>query len=53
MESGCGWLSQGTKGKGSVAAIVATALRAAGLRVGVYTSPHGEARTPLWSAWRR
>ena len=30
----------GTKGKGSVAAICATALRAAGLRVGLYTSPH-------------
>ncbi|MDX1662904.1 MAG: Mur ligase family protein [Candidatus Promineifilaceae bacterium] len=30
----------GTKGKGSVAAICAAALRAAGLRVGLYTSPH-------------
>lgn len=30
----------GTKGKGSVAAMCATALRAAGLRVGLYTSPH-------------
>lgn len=30
----------GTKGKGSVAAMCASALRAAGLRVGLYTSPH-------------
>jgi dihydrofolate synthase/folylpolyglutamate synthase len=30
----------GTKGKGSVSAIVASALRAAGYRVGFYTSPH-------------
>lgn len=30
----------GTKGKGSVAALCASALRAGGLRVGVYTSPH-------------
>jgi dihydrofolate synthase/folylpolyglutamate synthase len=30
----------GTKGKGSVAAICASALRAAGLRTGLYTSPH-------------
>lgn len=30
----------GTKGKGSVAAMCATALVAAGLRVGLYTSPH-------------
>lgn len=30
----------GTKGKGSVAAMAAFALRAAGLRVGLYTSPH-------------
>ena len=30
----------GTKGKGSVAAMCATAFRAAGLRVGLYTSPH-------------
>ncbi len=30
----------GTKGKGSVCALSATALRAAGLRVGLYTSPH-------------
>jgi dihydrofolate synthase/folylpolyglutamate synthase len=30
----------GTKGKGSVAAICASALRAAGLRTGFYTSPH-------------
>src|SRR5690606_6487380 len=30
----------GSKGKGSVAAICAEALRAAGLRAGLYTSPH-------------
>jgi dihydrofolate synthase/folylpolyglutamate synthase len=30
----------GTKGKGSVAALVASALQAAGYRVGLYTSPH-------------
>jgi dihydrofolate synthase/folylpolyglutamate synthase len=30
----------GTNGKGSVAAMVATILRAAGARVGLYTSPH-------------
>jgi dihydrofolate synthase/folylpolyglutamate synthase len=30
----------GTNGKGSVTTLVAAALRAAGLRVGVYTSPH-------------
>lgn len=30
----------GTKGKGSTAAMCAYALRAAGLRVGLYTSPH-------------
>jgi len=30
----------GTKGKGSVAAMCAFALRAAGLKVGLYTSPH-------------
>jgi dihydrofolate synthase / folylpolyglutamate synthase len=30
----------GSKGKGSVAAMCASALRAAGLRVGLYTSPH-------------
>lgn len=30
----------GTKGKGSVAALCAGALRAAGLKVGLYTSPH-------------
>ena len=30
----------GTKGKGSVAAMTASCLRAAGLRVGLYTSPH-------------
>lgn len=32
----------GTNGKGSVAAIVASILRAAGYRVGLYTSPHLE-----------
>ena len=32
----------GTKGKGSVAAAVAAGLRAAGERVGLYTSPHVE-----------
>jgi dihydrofolate synthase/folylpolyglutamate synthase len=30
----------GTKGKGSTAAMVASILRAAGLKVGIYTSPH-------------
>ncbi|MDP2952056.1 MAG: folylpolyglutamate synthase/dihydrofolate synthase family protein, partial [Chloroflexota bacterium] len=30
----------GTKGKGSIAAMVASVLRAAGYRTGVYTSPH-------------
>ncbi len=30
----------GTKGKGSVSAIMATCAQAAGLRVGLYTSPH-------------
>jgi dihydrofolate synthase/folylpolyglutamate synthase len=30
----------GSKGKGSVAAMVASVLRAAGIRVGLYTSPH-------------
>jgi folylpolyglutamate synthase/dihydropteroate synthase len=30
----------GTKGKGSVAAMVSATLRAAGHRVGTYTSPH-------------
>jgi dihydrofolate synthase/folylpolyglutamate synthase len=30
----------GTKGKGSVAALIDSALRAAGLRVGLYTKPH-------------
>ena len=30
----------GTKGKGSVAAMIASVLRAAGLRTGLYTSPH-------------
>lgn len=30
----------GTKGKGSVAAMCAASLRSAGLRVGLYTSPH-------------
>src|SRR6478609_2645329 len=32
----------GTNGKGSTCAFVATALRAAGHRVGLYTSPHLE-----------
>jgi dihydrofolate synthase/folylpolyglutamate synthase len=32
----------GTKGKGSVCAMVGAALREAGLRVGIYTSPHLE-----------
>lgn len=32
----------GTKGKGSVAALCASALQAAGYRVGLYTSPHLE-----------
>ena len=32
----------GTKGKGSVSALVAAGLAAAGLRTGVYTSPHVE-----------
>lgn len=30
----------GTKGKGSVAAMIASVLKAAGLKVGLYTSPH-------------
>src|SRR4030043_2131502 len=30
----------GTKGKGSVSALSASALQAAGYRVGLYTSPH-------------
>ena len=30
----------GTNGKGSVSAMIAGSLRAAGLRVGLYTSPH-------------
>ncbi len=30
----------GTNGKGSVSAMVETGLRAAGLRTGLYTSPH-------------
>ena len=30
----------GTNGKGSVCALTASALRAAGLKVGLYTSPH-------------
>ena len=32
----------GTKGKGSVAALCASALQAAGYKVGLYTSPHLE-----------
>jgi len=32
----------GSKGKGTTAALVSAALRAAGLRVGLYTSPHVE-----------
>ena len=32
----------GTKGKGSTAALIASALQAAGMRVGFYTSPHLE-----------
>ena len=35
-------LVAGTKGKGSVSALVASALRRGGLRVGLYTSPHVE-----------
>ncbi len=35
----------GTKGKGSVAALCAAALQAAGYRVGLYTSPHLQAYT--------
>ena len=35
-------LVAGTKGKGSVCALVASALGRAGLRVGVYASPHVE-----------
>jgi len=49
----------GTKGKGSTATFIASALRAAGYRVGLYTSPHlqdfteriqinGEPITPQW-----
>jgi dihydrofolate synthase/folylpolyglutamate synthase len=30
----------GTKGKGSVASLIASSLHAAGLRTGLYTSPH-------------
>ncbi|MBI3340449.1 MAG: bifunctional folylpolyglutamate synthase/dihydrofolate synthase, partial [Chloroflexi bacterium] len=30
----------GTKGKGSVSALCASALKVAGLKVGLYTSPH-------------
>ena len=30
----------GTKGKGSVCAMIASALQSAGLRTGLYTSPH-------------
>lgn len=37
-----GVLVAGTKGKGSVAALVAAALEGAGLEVGLYTSPHVE-----------
>jgi dihydrofolate synthase / folylpolyglutamate synthase len=37
-----GVLVAGTKGKGSVAALVAAALRRAGVRVGLYASPHVE-----------
>src|SRR5438876_455134 len=33
-------LIAGTNGKGSVAAMLESALRAAGLRTGLYTSPH-------------
>lgn len=50
----------GTNGKGSVANMLASALSACGLRVGLYTSPHivdfrermrivGENRAPDWS----
>lgn len=35
-------LVAGTKGKGSVSALIAAALQRAGLRVGVYASPHVE-----------
>ena len=35
----------GTKGKGSVCGMCASALQAAGYRVGLYTSPHGEVFT--------
>lgn len=58
----------GTNGKGSTAAMVEATLRAAGLRTGLYTSPHlarftervrvageeldGEALAARWAAWR-
>jgi dihydrofolate synthase / folylpolyglutamate synthase len=56
----------GTNGKGSVTALVAAALRAAGFRVGTYTSPHlvsfrervlvdqvpiSEAAVASWTTW--
>lgn len=40
QQSICAIHIAGTKGKGSVAAICAACLRAGGLRVGLYTSPH-------------
>lgn len=43
-ESFAAVLVAGTNGKGSVAALLDSALRAAGLRVGLYTSPHLIAR---------
>jgi dihydrofolate synthase / folylpolyglutamate synthase len=43
----------GTNGKGSVAALVSTALAAAGTRVGRYTSPHlGKDLERIWIAGR-